>query len=381
MAMGLYIHIPFCPQQCPYCVFSVVTGQRRFHQRYMEAVCTEIEMRQSEYANHFTTVFFGGGTPSHVPVHCLSQILEMADKSCGVRWDGEISVEANPGANDVLKYGQLREAGFNRISIGVQSFCDTSLKQLGRIHSGEDAIAAFTAARMAGFDNINLDVIFSIPGVPRSDLYHTLDTVERLSPEHVSAYSLTVEEGSTLESHVMSGRIVPNNEDEDAAQYFEVIERLRAIGYEQYEVSNFAKPGYRCQHNWSHWCHGDFVGIGLSAHSYLRGIRSWNEKKLQEYINRLERGQSVRIGEERIDSSTKSLERLLLRLRTKDGIPLTKSEWAKLREELNDDDMIKAGFIELTESHLRLTSQGMPMADAISVAMIDTFKRSVSVSK
>ncbi len=372
--MGLYVHIPFCPQHCPYCGFAVVVGKRSLHGRYVDAVCRELARRGEEPGAPFATVFFGGGTPSRLDDQHLARILETADSACGMEADCEISIEVNPG-RDCAHFGDLRKVGFNRISIGAQSFRDSSLKKLGRLHSAADAESAFERAREAGFASVNLDLIFAVPGVPRSDWLRTLDTVLCLSPDHVSTYSLTIEEGTALERQVASGRVQPQSQEEEAEQFSLGIERLSQAGYEQYEVSNFAKPGHRCRHNSAYWARGEYLGVGMSAHSHLRGVRCWNRANLYDYMRALEEGDSPIAGQEAIDLSIENRERLFLGLRTRDGVALSGQEQLRLGRELKRIPLVTEGYLEMCDSHLRLTAKGIPVADAISVEIAELFER------
>ena len=373
--VGLYVHIPFCPQHCPYCGFSVVVGKRSLHGRYVDAVCRELARRGGETGAPFATVFFGGGTPSRLDPRHLSRILEIADSACGIEADCEISIEANPGSEDRDHFGDFRKIGINRISIGAQSFCDSSLRKLGRLHSAADAEAAFGCARSARFASVNIDLIFAVPGVPRSDWLRTLDTALRLSPDHVSTYSLTIEEGTALERQVASGRVLPQSQEEEAEQFSLGIERLSQAGYEQYEVSNFAKPGHRCRHNSAYWSRGEYLGVGMSAHSHLGGVRSWNHANLHDYIRAVEEGETPVAGQEVIDLSTENRERLFLGLRTRDGVALYENEQLRLGRELKRIPLVTEGYLEMGDSHLRLTAKGIPVADAISVEIAELFER------
>ena len=374
---GLYVHIPFCPQHCPYCGFAVVPGKQSFHERYVDAVCRELASRSRELGVRFATVFFGGGTPSRLWAHHLSRILETADRACGLEGNCEISIEANPGREDTVRFDDLQKVGFNRISIGVQSFRNSSLKKLGRIHSAADAEAAFECARAAGFASVNLDLIFAIPGAPRSDWMHTLDTVLRLSPDHVSTYSLTIEEGTVLERQVASGRVHTQSEEEEAEQFSLGMQTLSQAGYEQYEISNFARPGHRCRHNSAYWSRGKYLGIGMSAHSHLNGVRSWNIANLNDYLSAVEGGNSPVAGQEAIDLSTENRERLFLGLRTRDGVALSEGERLRLRGELKQVRLVTEGYLEIGDSHLRLTAKGFPVADAISLEIAELFEHCV----
>ena len=373
-AIGLYVHVPFCPQHCPYCGFAVVTGKRDLHEHYVDAVCRELADRGKETGVRFATVFFGGGTPSRLDTHHLSRILETADRVCGLEEKCEISIEANPGREDRVRFDDLQKAGFNRISIGAQSFRDSSLKKLGRLHSAADAEAAFERARAAGFASVNLDLIFAVPEVPRRDWVQTLDTALRLSPDHVSTYSLTVEEGTVLERRIASGRIRPQSAEEEAEQFSLGIETLSQAGYEHYEVSNFSRPGHRCRHNWAYWSRGEYLGVGLSAHSHLKGVRSWNSANFHGYLSAVEGGNSAEAGREAIDQSTENRERLFLGLRTSDGVALSERERLQLRRGLKQVQLLREGYLELGDSRLRLTPKGIPVADAISIEIAELFE-------
>ena len=373
-AIGLYVHVPFCPQHCLYCGFAVVTGKRDLHERYVDAVCRELADRGRELGVRFATVFFGGGTPSRLDAHHLSRIIETADRVCGLEEKCEISIEANPGKEDRVCFDDLQKAGFNRISIGAQSFRNSSLKKLGRLHSAADAEAAFECARAARFASVNLDLIFAVPEVPRSDWVQTLDTVLRLSPDHVSTYSLTVEEGTVLERQVASGRIRPQSEEEEAEQFSQGIETLSQAGYEQYEVSNFARPGHRCRHNSAYWSRGEYLGVGMSAHSHLKGVRSWNSANFHGYLSAVEGDNSAEAGKEAIDQSTENRERLFLGLRTSDGVALSERERVRLGRELKQVRLVRDGYLEVGDSRLRLTPKGIPLADAISLEIAELFE-------
>ena len=359
----------------PIAVLPWSRGKRSLHERYVDAVCRELACRGEEIQDPFATVYFGGGTPSRLEPRHLARILETADSTCGIAADCEITMEANPGSEDSTRFGDFSKTGFNRISIGAQSFRDSSLKKLGRLHSAADAEAAFESARTAGFTSVNLDLIFAVPGVPRSDWLGTLDTVIRLSPDHVSTYSLTIEEGTRLEKQVASGRVRPQPEDEEAEQFSLGIEALSQAGYDQYEVSNFARPGHRCRHNSAYWSRGEYLGVGMSAHSHLKGVRSWNCANLHEYMSVVGRGGSAVAGQEVIDLSTENRERLFLGLRTRDGVALSGRERLRLGNELRQLPLVTEGYLEVGDSHLRLTPKGMPVADAVSVEMAELFER------
>jgi putative oxygen-independent coproporphyrinogen III oxidase len=368
---GLYVHIPFCPQRCPYCAFTVLTGHTAFYERYVEAVCAEIRSWQSlAHKGPLQTVFLGGGTPSLLdPVQVL-QILDTATATFGIAPEAEITLEANPTTADAQKFSAFRAGGCNRLSLGVQSFNDTDLKTLGRWHSAADAEAAYSAARLAGFTNVNLDVIFSIPGAPRQHWQATVHKLLALAPEHISTYALTIEEGTRFARRHHQGRLAPVSEEDDALAYAWVMETLVAAGYEHYEVSNFARPGCRSRHNWGYWHNADYLGVGLAAHSLLNGQRHWNWRALQAYLTAVEAGCAPCEGTERLDPVAARHERLWLQLRTCEGTILQPSELQTLLSAPKFQAMLEAGLVHLQALCLRLTPSGFLLADAIGVEVL-----------
>ena len=364
---GLYVHSPFCPQRCPYCAFAVVTGRDHMQERYIEAVCAELQMLGRGPLAPFDSVFFGGGTPSRVRPALLAEVLDTARRTFGITDDAEVTVEANPGSTDVTAYHSLRGLGFNRISIGAQSFVDDSLRRLGRIHSIADVRRAFAGAREAGFDNINLDLIFSIPGSAEDSWQRSLEAVIALEPEHVSTYALTIEPDTPFAGKVTAGQLCPHSEDASAEEYELAMRLLTDAGYEHYEVSNFCQPGRRCHHNWACWTGGEYLGVGVSAHSFRGECRSWNARDLTVYIESVEAGRLPRAGEEEITESVARQEHLWLSLRTSEGFELLPHQLSALTSDARTQAMMGAGYVEVERSQLRLTSSGFAIADAVSV--------------
>lgn len=371
-SLGLYAHFPFCPRRCPYCGFTVVTGKDDLHERYATALCNELE-RVSRFApaGGLTSVFFGGGTPTRLDPRLLERVLAAARASLGIAAGAEITVEANPGTTDTARYADLRQIGFNRISIGAQSFCDAGLRLLGRQHTAADALGAYRASRHAGFDNVSLDLIFSIPGGREEDWRHTLETVVDLRPEHISTYALTLEEGTPFQRRARTGDLPVVGEDDDALQYLRGIERLTAAGYEHYEISNFALPGRRSRHNWAYWTGVEYLGVGLSAHSYVGGRRSWNTKDLMDYMARVEVGSSPVEGGETLDAAAKISERVWLGLRTCEGVKLGRVLCEGLAAKRRMIELVRTGFVHpLHGDRMQLTGKGIPVADAVSVEIV-----------
>ncbi len=369
---GLYVHIPFCPQRCPYCAFTVVTGREDAVEAYVEAVCTEIgNWRHLRDRGGLDTVFFGGGTPSRLASAQLVRILETASRVLGLRALAEITVEANPTTAEASSFADLRRAGCNRLSIGVQSFRDASLHRLGRMHSATDAAGAYKVARDADFDSVSMDVIFSIPGAPAEDWPATLQQVVELDPDHVSAYGLSVEPGTPFERRRLAGELPEVGEEADAADYEQLVQILDRAGYEHYEISNFARSGHRSRHNWDCWTGAEYLGVGLSAHSYLAGRRFWNGSDLDEYVRRIQLGESTQSGEETLADPHARRESLWLGLRTCEGVALSQSE----SERLMASDLLlrlqRGGQVCVDGRRLRLTETGFSIADALSVSIAD----------
>jgi oxygen-independent coproporphyrinogen-3 oxidase len=368
---GLYVHIPFCPQRCPYCAFTILTGHTALYDRYVEAVCAEIRAWQAlAHKGPLPTVFFGGGTPSVLTPAQIQRILDTATAIFGIAPEAEITLEANPTTADAQKLSAFRASGCNRLSLGVQSFNDADLKALGRWHSAADAEAAYSAARRAGFTNVNLDVIFSIPGAPRQHWQATVHRLLTLAPEHISTYALTIEEGTRFARRHYQGRLEPVSEEDDAWAYAWGMETLTAAGYEHYEVSNFARPGWRSRHNWGYWHGADYLGVGLSAHSLLDGQRHWNRRALQAYLTAVESGSLPCEGAERLDPVAARHERLWLQLRTCEGIALQPPELQALLSAPKFQAMLEASLVQLQALHLRLTPSGFLLADAIGVEVL-----------
>jgi len=371
-ALGLYVHIPFCPQICPYCAFASLTGGEDQYERYVEAVCTELRaVSKTCAARVFETVFFGGGTPSKLEPDQLERIMAAAAQSFGLAAGAEITLEANPGTADFAKFKGFRDAGFNRLSIGVQSFADESLKTLGRVHSAAEAEKAYQVGRETGFDNINLDFIFGVPGSPWSHWLDSLERIVALAPEHVSTYGLTIEEGTVLAERLRQGRWKPVDEEMDARVYEEAVARLTEAGYEHYEVSNFARPARRSRHNWACWMGEEYVGVGLSAHSFLGGVRRWNKRGLQEYIEAVEQGGAPGAGCETIDVSTAFRERLWMGLRTCAGVELSLEQGLALAGHHRFKELQEEDYVELAGITLRLTPRGFALADALGIELLD----------
>ena len=368
MGLGLYIHVPFCPQRCPYCAFTTVVGQEDRHGLYAEAICREIES-WAHLPGPVETVFLGGGTPSQVEPALIGQMLEAAQRHLGLHLDAEITVEANPGTVDRDKFARLKALGCNRISIGAQAFRDADLRHLGRQHSAADVERAYAAARAADFANVSLDLVANVPGVSEADWHFSVERAIALAPEHLSVYSLTIEEGTIFAQRQRQGLLKPVADDWQARTLEWTDARLVTAGYEHYEVSNYARLGYRSRHNWGYWTGVPYLGVGLGAHSFIDGKRFWNTRDLNAYLDAMYQGQSPCAGEETISPDAARRERLWLGLRTIEGVKLTAEEVGHLQGSRRFADLEKVGYAVLESQRLRLTRAGFLLADALSLEL------------
>lgn len=368
--LGLYVHLPFCIKKCRYCDFNSYPGLGGIIPTYVDALETEMKARAGEAAGRSVdTVFFGGGTPSVVGAGHLSRLLDAMGRCFPVESGAEITVEANPGTVDREGLTQLRRAGFNRLSFGVQALQPRLLQTLGRIHSREDSVSAVAEARRAGFDNLSLDLMFGLPGQTPDMWEATLKEAARLGPEHVSAYGLQLEEGTPLTLDVQAGRLSVPSEEETADMYWQAHDMLTAEGYLHYEISNFAQPGRECRHNLRYWRCLEYLGLGAGAHSYVAGRRTANAADPAEYIESVHRtGTAVAAGEEDGDVR-RVFEFLMLGFRTSEGI--SEAEFRGrfglgLREALHElDDVIAAGLAAWTGNRLHLTPSGWAVSNAV----------------
>lgn len=407
--LGLYIHIPFCAQKCPYCDFNTYAGMENHIDATVDALCQEMARWQATLgARTIDTIFLGGGTPTLLHRTQLAQLFAAIHSNFTLSPSCEITSEANPGTVDRAKFEALHALGVNRLSIGVQSFQPDELAFLGRIHDVEDVIKAFWAARDAGFANINLDFIFGLPGQFLANWRKTLDEAIALGPEHLSLYSLIVEPNTPLQHWVATGKVAAPDEDEAATHYEYAMQRLAEAGYIQYEISNWAKatasdqgveqvadqlatekaqptPIYACQHNLIYWRNQEYLGIGPGAHSHLwlhtgEGSsvnrhwvnRRWgNRKPVPGYVKRIQQGAAVEEFSEEVDERAAMGETMMLGLRLLgEGVPLQRFQalhgaalQAIFAKELTQ--LLDWGLIELDPMRIRLTPRGVLLGNQV----------------
>jgi oxygen-independent coproporphyrinogen-3 oxidase len=377
VSFSLYVHIPWCQSKCPYCDFNSHAAAAWPEADYTRALISELEHRghtPSYSGQRIRTIFFGGGTPSLFDPKSIGTVIEAADRICGVESDAEITLEANPGTVDAAKLDGMRAAGVNRISFGAQSFNDATLKFLGRIHSADETRAAAAMAHRAGFERLNLDLIFAVPGQTVADVMFDIESAVALEPDHISAYNLTFEEGTAFFTDLKRGRIKQLATDEQAAMYQAVREELPRRGYAMYEISNYAIPGHEARHNLTYWRGQTYLGIGAGAHSFARdglgGRRWWNEKLPARYISAIEERRIAEAGAETIGETTAQSEFVFLNLRLREGFAL-KDFHERFGRNFEcifgrvATPLFNGGLMTLEGGRIKLTDRGVEMADSV----------------
>lgn len=316
---GVYVHVPFCLHRCHYCDFNAYEGQTELYRPYADALVRHIGSWAGTQRT-VTSVFFGGGTPTVLDARDLGRVLDAIRRRFGLAPGAEVTIEANPETVDETKFEALLDAGFNRFSIGVQSLARSVLQGLGRVHGPDVARRAARAARSAGVEDLNLDLIYGSPWERREDWDVTLAEVAELAPDHLSAYALTVEEGTPLATFVATGRVPDVDADVQADRHGVASETLGSAGYVRYEVSNWSRPGRASRHNVLYWSAGDYAGFGAGAHSHIAGRRSWRLRLPREYVAAVTAGTQTEEGSEVLDPATRAGEALMLGLRLASGI-------------------------------------------------------------
>lgn len=390
---GIYVHIPFCRQKCAYCDFSSFAGLDALQPRYIAAVLREIEAVPTSWlAQGFDTLFVGGGTPTALPADALVRLLRACQQRLGVPRTAETSFEANPGTVSPSDLRTLRAAGYNRISLGVQSLRDDELQLLGRIHTSEEAVRAYTWAREAGFTNVNLDLIY---GLPRQRLAQWRESLERaleLGPEHLSLYALSVEEGTPLEACIARGAL-PAPDDAEAAEMYELAEDvLGRAGYAHYEISNWARrapegavsaaadpspdmPALACRHNVKYWRNLRYLGLGSAAHSYDGRCRWGNVTSPADYIARVEEGRDVSAEAECPDRDQRMDETMMLGLRLIEGVryEVFAQRFGVEMEAVYGSviaELAGEGLLEVDPHGIRLTPRGRLLGSRVFAAFL-----------
>ncbi|MBQ7785338.1 MAG: radical SAM family heme chaperone HemW [Clostridia bacterium] len=375
--ISVYIHIPLCVKKCAYCDFASFSGRMGQRGRYVEAVCCEIRTQAAFFGRRTVhTVFIGGGTPTLLSGEQIRQVLDCVRECFDLLLDAEITMEGNPGTLTAENLSAYREAGVNRLSLGVQSFDDALLTAIGRIHSAGEAKQAVRMAREAGFDNINLDLMYGLPGQTAAQWADTLDQAIALSPEHLSCYSLILEEGTPLDQDVSAGRCAPLP-DEDLLDEMDslTLEKTTQAGYARYEVSNYAKEGKACRHNIVYWECLPYLGVGLNAHSDLDDKRFYNPENWEDYLAMAETDQIERCSEGENNRESRMFERMMMGMRQVRGMDAARFErdfgakaqriWPETIKEMSSRNLMACN-----KERIRLTARGMQVMNGVLVSMM-----------
>ena len=370
--LGIYIHIPFCVQKCKYCDFcSFPRSDAETVERYVSALCRDIKMKGECCGEYLVdTVYFGGGTPTLLKTEQFEKVMLSVRNSFSLTEDCEITTECNPATADREYFSAIRKIGINRLSIGLQSADETELRALGRIHGYGDFVNTYKDARSAGFDNISVDLMYGIPHQTLGSFRKTLSEIVSLSPEHISAYGLKIEEGTPFGR--MADTLALPDEDTEYEMYTACTDHLSKFGYSKYEISNFARQGYESRHNLKYWNAEEYLGFGVSAHSYFGDERFANSRDINGYIN----GENIVCDKRLISSCEKVTEYVMLRMRLRDGV--SHSEFRKrfgvdFSETYHDrlEKYILGGYVENKEGKTYFTDKGFFISNYILSDILD----------
>ncbi|MEN8190528.1 MAG: radical SAM family heme chaperone HemW [Thermodesulfobacteriota bacterium] len=371
---SLYIHIPFCRSKCHYCTFNSFPGMDSFFQRYLDALKGEL-VTKSDGSSPLSTLFIGGGTPTVVGGSRLAEIVSTARRCYGFTENAEISVEANPESVSVEEAELLLGAGVNRVSLGVQSFNDNELGALGRIHSADRAEKAVATLRAAGFDNISLDLMTAIPLQGEKSWRQSLERALELLPSHISIYQLMIEDGSAFAINFDELETQLPSEEEACRIDKITLELCAASGFERYEISNYARPGRRCQHNLVYWRNEEYYGCGAGAVSYEDGVRRKNESDPLQYSLRQEKGEKLFVEEERLDDEAAFRETVIMGLRLIEGLsrPVLVSRYGLDPVDYYSLTLVRLreqGLVDWNNEHLFLTQRGLQLANVVMAELV-----------
>ena len=362
---GLYLHIPFCKQKCNYCDFASFAGREFLIQDYLQALAQEAAQAQKRPCQ---TLYVGGGTPSLLSVPQLEQLVQLIEKNYApIPSFEESTFEANPESLTREKIAYLRQAGFNRFSVGLQSFNEAELKTLGRIHSVADFRRVWETLQQEGVKSINVDLMAGLPGQTLKSFCDGLEQMIRLAPKHISVYGLQVEEGTPFfERGILCDQLLMRRMLEEARA------RLKAAGYHHYEISNFAQPGYESKHNTRYWQYEDYIGLGCAAASYLNGQRRQNTPQVQEYIHRLQHGESPVAFTERLSGQALEGEKLMVGLRQLDGVELTERQQFFFGKEIQKH--LQKGLLTQEGKKVKLSEEGLYLANEVFCSFVAPFE-------
>lgn len=367
--IGIYVHIPFCKQKCYYCDFVSYCNKDDKIEPYIKTLIKEIEMQNIK--SNINTIYIGGGTPSYIDSKYITEIMDKIKKK-NVIENVEITIEVNPGTVTKGKLEDYKNSGINRLSIGLQTANNKLLKQIGRIHNYEEFLETYKIAREVGFNNINVDLILGLPNQRIQDLKNSLDEVIKLSPEHISVYSLIIEDGTPIKTQIENGKLQLPDEETERNMYWYVKNTLELNGYKHYEISNFAKNGYESKHNMNCWNQDEYIGFGISAHSYRNITRYSNTDNINEYIRNIKSNspEKNRIIHEVQKLEDTEKEFMLLGLRKIDGVSISEFKdrfgdnpiylYRNELKKLSDENLIK-----VDENNIKLTNKGIDLANIV----------------
>lgn len=368
--IGIYIHIPFCVKKCIYCDFISYENRHELVEEYIYSLKQEIINYKNCNKYTISTIYIGGGTPSFINSKYITQIIETIGKTFRVKEDAEITIEINPGTVTEKKLKDYKNCGINRVSIGLQSTDNKILKQIGRIHTYEQFLDTYNLVKKVGFKNINVDLMLALPNQTLTILEDSINKVIELKPEHISIYSLILEEGTPLYNLVESKKMHLLDDEIERQMYWLVKKKLEERGYNHYEISNFAKQGYESRHNTDCWRQKEYIGFGAAAHSYINGIRYSNTSNLHNYIRNVSNLQTIQTIQEIQNKEEQMKEYMILGLRKIEGVQISEFKNKFIQNPLyifmhELDKLVKKGLIEIDENSIKLTSKGLDFANIV----------------
>lgn len=379
--IGLYIHIPFCHSKCAYCDFaSYAIGNTQKEDavtRYVHALLNEMNLYEETLREvEVETIFIGGGTPTCIDGKYIHKIIDHLKSITTISKNAEVTIESNPGTITSEKLDHYLSAGINRFSMGLQTTDDSLLSSIGRIHDFNTFVTSFRAIREAGIKNINVDIMFGLPGQTLENLHHTLNTLIELSPEHISAYALKLEEGTPMYESEKKGLIHMPDEDLERTMYHVIIDVLKKSGYHQYEISNFSKKEFESKHNLVYWKNKPYLGLGLAAHSKMEQVRFSNETIMSKYLDKIDNGEKPSIEKVVISESEDLFETIILGLRLNEGLDIHLINKRYGIDFFADNEAIitklkDQGLVQMTDDNLKLTLKGIDLSNQVFLAFMN----------
>lgn len=368
--IGIYVHIPFCAKKCLYCDFISYENKGDLIEKYVNTLKQEIINYKNDNKYKISTIYIGGGTPSFINSKYIVQIIETIRNKFEIIKDAEITIEVNPGTLTEEKMYDYKNCGINRISIGLQSTDNNILKQIGRIHTYEQFIETYNSARKVGFENINIDLMLALPNQTLAILEDSVNKVTELNPEHISIYSLILEEGTPLYNLVENGKLNLLDDEMEREMYWTTKKKLEERGYKHYEISNFAKQGYESRHNTDCWKQKEYIGFGAAAHSYVNNTRYSNTEDLCKYITNIIEGTNTKTIHEVQNKEEQMKEYMILGLRKIEGVQISEFKNKFIQNPLyvfmhELDKLVKEKLIEIDINAIKLTSKGLDLANIV----------------